>query len=151
MILTRFGLFLAILVSFGKINAQTTNQINNFNKIWPIICKIESDCNPKAYNKSENAIGISQIRLNYFKDSTNFAKIKGLRHSDCFNPEISKKITINYFLRYNSRALENGDLESLSKLHNGGPSWQKNAKKNGQTAKNLATYWGKVNRELKKD
>lgn len=142
-----FLIFTLFYLNFNLFGSVTTNQINNFNKFWPVLTKIESNNCISAHNKRENARGIAQIRKNYLKDSNNFGKTK-YNHKDCFDPKISKIIVFNYFLRYCPDALENGDFETLAKTHNGGPNWQKNSKKSLTVAKNLSIYWQKIEREL---
>lgn len=140
-----FCLILAIFANFCQLFGNNTNKLNSFNKIWPAICKVESNNNHKAVGDGGRALGIAQIHLNYFKDATNYAKLNNIKYGDCFDSEVSKKIVYNYFLKYGSKELETGDLEGLAKLHNSGPNFRK---KTGQAAKNLQTYWGKIQKEL---
>ncbi len=118
----------------------------NLDKFLHSLAIVESNNNPKAYNKHENAIGLYQIRLNYFKDAREFNQILNkYSHNDCYSPEISKLILLSYFKRYEPKALEMNDFEVLAKLHNGGCGWRN---KKGQVKNNLDLYWNKVNKVL---
>lgn len=139
-----FSLFCAAFSSFGSI---TMNQINNFNVFWPILTKIESNNNKNAVGDNKMAIGIAQIHLNCLIDANKYGKT-AYTHKDCFDPEISKIICFNYLLKYSSSDLELGNFERLAKTWNGGCNWEKNSKKSLTVAKNLATYWQKIEREL---
>lgn len=105
-----------------------------FNQFFLAICAVESNNNPKAHNKSENARGIVQIREKCLIDSNQYGKTKYL-HSDCFDPEISKIVCFNYLARYSKK--HNWDFEKMARLWNSGPNWK--------SKKNLTdNYWGKV-------
>jgi len=108
----------------------------NFDGFLNALAKVESSNNPKAINKKENALGIYQIRAMYFKDSGVKAK-----HNDVFNPQIARKVVLNYFNKYEPNAVKNNDFETLARLHNAGPNWRKN--KN-----NTNVYWNKIKKNL---
>lgn len=109
-----FVSFCLILPVFGR-------ELPKIDEFLIILGRVESSNNPKAYNKSENAIGIYQIRLLYFKDAQQFDKnLIKYSHSDCFSPEISKKVVIAYLSKY----CKKNDFESWARCHNSGPNWK---------------------------
>lgn len=119
---------------------------SNFEDFTLAIGKVESSNNPKAINKSENALGIYQIRLNYFLDAQKFdPELVKYKHSDCFNPQVSKRVIWAYMAKYDSKSLNTGNWENLAKLHNGGCGWRI---KKGQVKTNLENYWRKVSANL---
>jgi soluble lytic murein transglycosylase-like protein len=108
----------------------------NLDPLFKAIANVESSNNPKAINKKEYALGIYQIRANYFKDSN----IKG-SHEDVYNPIIARRVCESYFKRYAPEAYAKGDFETLARLHNGGPSFVKR-----KSATNI--YWAKVKKNI---
>lgn len=110
------------------------------------VAKVESSNNPKAYNSSERAIGIFQVRPGYFKDAQDYDReLLKYKHTDCYNPQIAKRIIWSYFMRYEPQALKNNNWEILSRLHNGGCGWRT---KTGKVKSNLDNYWAKVKSNL---
>ena len=108
----------------------------NMDDFFVALAKVESSNNPRAINKKENALGIYQIRLAYYKDSN-----VGGKHSDVYNPVIAKQVVLAYFQRYEPKALKNNDFETLARCHNGGCGWRKN--------KSLTdNYWNKIKKNL---
>ena len=108
----------------------------NMDDFFVALAKVESSNNPRAINKKENALGIYQIRLAYYKDSN----VRG-KHSDVYNPVIAKQVVLAYFQRYEPKALKNNDFETLARCHNGGCGWRKN--------KSLTdNYWNKIKKNL---
>ncbi len=108
----------------------------NLDPFFAALGKVESSGNAKAINKKEYALGIYQIRANYFKDSN----IKG-SHEDVYNPIIARRVCESYFKRYAPEAYAKGDFETLARLHNGGPSFVKR-----KSATNI--YWAKVKKNI---
>ena len=109
----------------------------NLDPFFAALGKVESSGNAKAVNKKENALGIYQIRPAYFKD----ANVKG-NHSQVFDPVFARRVCEAYFKKYEKKALDNGDFETLARLHNNGPSWAKSKSKTNQ-------YWNKIQKNLK--
>jgi len=108
----------------------------NMDDFFVALAKVESSNNPRAINKKENALGIYQIRLAYYKDSN----VRG-KHTDVYNPVIAKQVVLAYFQRYEPKALKNNDFETLARCHNGGCGWRKN--------KSLTdNYWNKIKKNL---
>ena len=128
---------------FTLLLSVSTSFCTDFNGFSAALAQVESSGNAKAYNSKEIAIGIYQIRPGYFKDSQAFDKdLAKYKHSDCYNPLVAKRVIYSYFVRYESKALKNGDWEALARCHNSGPGW---AKKKSKTD----NYWTKVNKNLK--
>ena len=112
-----FLTFSVLLANNPQINAQNTN----FNQFLNILSKIESGGNIKAYNKSEDAKGIYQIRKLYFLDAQKFNnQLNKYTHDDCFNIEVSKLVVISYLNKY----CKNGSMEQLARCHNSGPNYK---------------------------
>lgn len=88
------------------------------------------------------AIGIYQIHFSYWKDATDYDKSIGGKYEDCQIPAYALKVITAYFNRYEKKAIQNKDYESLARAHNGGNSWRTKRKKTDG-------YWGKVKILLK--
>ena len=108
----------------------------NMDSFLNALAKVESSNNPKAINKKENALGIYQIRPAYFKDSN----VKG-NHEQVFDPVFARRVCEAYFKKYEKKAFDNGDFETLARCHNGGCGWRKN-----KSATN--GYWQKIKKNL---
>jgi len=102
--------------------------------------KVESgglkDGGRKATGDGGKAIGPFQIHKPYWEDS----KVPG-KHDDCRDPEYARKVVQAYWKRYAPKALEAVDVESLARVHNGGPD--------GAKQECTLVFWRKVERELK--
>lgn len=137
-ILTCLSLFLVNNDSLAAGKEDFGPNNNQFGSFFLSICVVESNNNPKAYNKSENAIGVVQIRQKCLIDSNQYGKTK-YSLQDCFNPEISKIVCFNYLARYSKK--HNWEFEAMARTWNGGPNWAEK--------KNLTdNYWRKVSKEL---
>ena len=108
----------------------------NLDPFFAALGKVESSGNAKAVNKKENALGIYQIRPAYFKD----ANVKG-NHSQVFDPVFARSVCEAYFKKYEKKALDNGDFETLARCHNGGCGWRKNKSATD-------SYWKKIKKNL---
>jgi hypothetical protein len=81
--------------------------------LWSAICFWESRYDPRALNYEAGgySIGIAQIRQCKVND---YNRVNGTNYTlpDCFNPEISKKIFMWHYSKYN-------DMELAAKRWNG--------------------------------
>jgi hypothetical protein len=112
----------AILIPFAM-------PINPYQMLWEATCIVESGNDPLAYNVSEIAIGISQIRpirvLDYFQRTG-----RAYSMQDMYDVDISRQIYMYYAHKYNPN-----DLESIAK------AWNGRGKGNQQ-------YWNKIKLHL---
>ena len=108
----------------------------NMDSFLNALAKVESSNNPKAINKKETALGIYQIRPAYFKDSN----VKG-NHEQVFDPVFARRVCEAYFKKYEKKAFDNGDFETLARCHNGGCGWRKNKSATDK-------YWQKIKKNL---
>lgn len=103
------------------------------------IRKVETGGCPNngEYARGDNgqAIGPYQIHYQYWLDSG----VKG-KYSDCNRLEYSRKVVKAYWKRYARSALLKGDLQTLARVHNGGPQ--------GHRHKATVKYWERVCRYL---
>lgn len=76
-------------------------------------------------------IGPLQITEAYWIDSG----VQGTWH-DCQTLDYSLKVIFAYWHRYCPQALESGDLQTLARIHNGGPR--------GHRKTATLTYWRKI-------
>jgi hypothetical protein len=88
------------------------------------------------------SIGPLQIQYCYWRDSG----VPG-KYQDCKQPEYAKRVVRAYWKRYCPNALKRGDLQTLARVHNGGPSGAnpKYVKRYAATSR----YWRKVKRMMK--
>jgi len=89
------------------------------------------------------ALGPLQIHKSYWLDSG----VKG-SYSQCSGLAYSRAVVEAYMRRYAPKAWAGGtDLETLAKIHNGGPNAMKAT---GQKQINLNRYWAKISKQLNK-
>jgi hypothetical protein len=111
---------------------------------------VESNHNSEAIGDGGKAFGILQIHAIYVRD---YNRITGenLKHLDCFDPEISRKITKKILIHY-SKSLDIVNAKHLAFIHNGGGSAWKRVDNPLDDKKqiNLEKYFDKVLTALKK-
>lgn len=83
------------------------------------------------------AIGPYQIHRSYWKD----AGLSGT-HEDCRDPGYAREVVMAYWRRYCPKELANGDVETLARVHNGGPE--------GHKKPATLKFWNKVEAQLRK-
>lgn len=130
------------LTLFSLLISSSIGFCANFDQFAAALAKVESNNNPKAVNKGENALGAYQIRPAYFRDAAEFDReLAKYTHRDCFDSRVGKRAMWAYFRRYEPEALKNGNWEILARLHNSGPGWAgKKSKTNN--------YWAKIANNL---
>ena len=119
-------------------HAQTKASIHpDLNKFMAAIREVETGGLPNgglgAKGDKGKSYGPYQIQKAYWQD----ARMPG-GWEQCLNDkEYSEEVMLRYFQRYEKKALENGDWETLARLHNSGPNWKKKKKA-------TQAYWDKV-------
>ena len=115
--------------------------------LYPAICLIESDNDPRAVNRSEGAVGIAQIRMICVEDVNRILQAPVFGPDDRLDPVASKEIFKIYLAHYGDRVYnkmtgKKPSLEVYARIWNGGPTgWRK---------KTTLGYWKKVKAELDK-
>jgi len=94
-----------------------TNQINNFDQLLESIATVESNNNPQAYNKKEDAVGLYQIRPIYQKDVNRILGEEKYTSQDRWNPIKSREMVEIYLNHYG----KDKSFEEMARIHNGGP------------------------------
>jgi len=132
------------------------------------IAKVESNNDPNAVGDDGKAIGIFQIRWEYWKDAVDYDygetqrrgcgcirdmkkrfveqcdRCKGIpsfiggRYEDCWNPVYARKIVLLYMAH---NALSGASDETLARIHNGGPQ--------GPRKSETLEYWKRVKQYMK--
>ncbi len=90
----------------------------------------------RATGDGGRAIGPYQIHRGYWQD----AKLPGC-HDDCRDPGYARRVVLAYWKRYAPRALEALDVQTLARVHNGGPD--------GARQDCTLVFWRKVERALR--
>ena len=106
------------------------------------IAMVESGGNPHAFNKSEGARGLYQIRPIYVADCNRIQQTRVYTLEDCYDQEKSIEMMMIYWGHYASerRLGYKPDYETLARQHNGGA--------NGHKKKSTLDYWGKIREAL---
>jgi hypothetical protein len=116
--------------------------------------KVESNCNPSAYNESEKALGSLQIRPIMLAD---YNRIYGtnIKHKQMSNRLTSHNIAIGIFRHYEKYIKHNGEKLNAKHLafiwNSGGSAWRYVDDPNygkPHVRKNLEIYWQKVSKHL---
>ena len=100
------------------------------------IIYVESRNNSKAWNKSEDACGVLQIRPIMIKDVNRILK----RNQYTLNDRWSKTKSIDIFNIIKEHYSPNGTPERIARVWNGGP--------NGHNKPSTISYWHKVKEQL---
>ena len=124
-------LLLSMILAFEKPQQQVSPEF------LAAIRQVESHGNDKAVGDGGKAIGPYQIWHSYWKDATEFDKTLGGSYQDCYNPQYASKVVRAYMARY---APKGASLETLARIHNGGPK--------GHQKEATLAYWAKVQKEL---
>jgi len=97
--------------------------------------QVESGGNPDAVGDGGASRGPYQIQRAYWEDS----RVPG-RYEQVRDDAYARRVVRAYWQRYCPGAVERGDMETLARVHNGGPA---GARKSATLA-----YWHKVRRAM---
>ena len=100
------------------------------------IRQVESGGNDRAVGDGGRSIGPYQIQIPYWTDGGGDA---GRYRLDAWHANRCETIILGYWRRYCPAALAAGDMQTLARVHNGGPKWTK-----GKRRAATANYWRKV-------
>jgi len=90
----------------------------------------------EAIGDEGESLGSLQIQENYFNDAmvqynkdtdlqNTFPELKNLKYDDVKNRDTAQKIVYMYSKRWEPKLLQKKDYKSLYRLHNGGPTWNR--------------------------
>jgi|SRR5210317_1657272 len=136
-------LILFVVLAAFEVKAETKYVHKDINKFLHALNMVEaSGKSGNIIGDSGKALGGYQIWKSYYQDAVEKSKGKlNKPYSAVADIKYAKEVVLWYFYRYAPKALENGDFEKLSKIHNGGP--------NGHNNPNTEKYWLKVKKYLK--
>jgi len=103
------------------------------------IRQVESGGNNRAVGDAGKSKGPLQIQIGYWTDGGGKAEDY---ERMVWNVEASERIVLGYWRRYCPKALAAGDLETLARVHNGGPA--------GARKRATLKYWQRVEADLAK-
>jgi hypothetical protein len=142
--LVAFGLFALLIMQCSK-EAEASVTITD---VIYAIEEVESNRNPHAINKQENALGCLQIRPIMIAD---YNRITGedLAHDVAYNRSMAYIIAQEIFFHY-MKGIENPTAKHLAFIWNGGGgAWRRvDNPQSDQKQKNLDIYWEKVKLHL---
>lgn len=138
-------LVLALILSFAAFAKASPPDLDG---LYDSISAVESN-NGKNASDGDNgkSIGHFQIQYCYWLDATHrpiykLGKVIGYKrihdgdYDDVRTPAYARQVMLWYWQRYAAAALEQGDWQTLARVHNGGP--------NGARMKSTEMYWYKV-------
>jgi len=123
-----------VIAATGLRTIPTANQID-MQKFFHALSAVESNHNDNAIGDNGRALGRYQIWQVYWQDS----RISG-KYEQVKNKKYAERVMIGYWKRYCPTALKNKDLETLARIHNGGPK--------GNKKQATIKYWLKVKKYL---
>ena len=94
----------------------------------------------KVVGDNGKALGPLQIHREYFRDAVESDPSLGQNYNQVTDLGFAKRVVTAYLKRYAPKALATNDLETLARVHNGGPRGHKNPATLG--------YWNKVKKNL---
>ena len=142
-LVTFFIFAFAIMQCSKKVEASVT-----VTDVIHAIEKVESNRDPYAINKQENALGCLQIRPIMIADYNRITE-ENLSHNIAYNRSMAYIIASTIFNHY-MKGIESPNGKHLAFIWNGGGSaWKRvDNPKNDQKQKNLDSYWAKVKMHL---
>lgn len=96
---------------------------------------VESNNGRYLIGDNGQSIGPYQISYAYWKD----ARVPG-SYKQCMKKEYSEQVIKNYWKRYAPQAYKYGDVQTLARIHNGGPR--------GHMKPQTIKYWKKVHAKM---
>lgn len=138
------GLLFGLLVAFVHGQRPTVQTLDEYRvQLRPLldaIRHVESGGDDRAVGDQGRSIGPYQIQQAYWRDARSWCR--GLRgaYTDCYARDYAERCIVAYWHRYCRRALRNGDLEQLARVHNGGPQGHRKAATD--------PYWAKVKAQI---
>lgn len=120
-----------------SITLFVAEELNPYESIWDVICRVESNYNPTAVGDTTikyHSYGIVQIRQSRLDD---YYQRTGIQYTerDMFNVEKSKQVFMYYACE-----ISHTNPERISREWNGGPK--------GMKKKSTIRYWNKVKKYL---
>ena len=130
------GMAIGLLVGAGTMVLCGSAMSHGFDRI----IRHESQGNPNAIGDQGRSHGLAQISVPYYIDARKEMIKRGITPPP-FQAAVkdrywTEQLMHYYMLRYCPKALASGDLETIAKIHNGGPA---GAKKSA-----TAKYWAKI-------
>lgn len=123
-------LALAILVAPAASAAVTP-------EFFAALCQVETGGREGAVGDGGRALGPYQIHRAYHADS----RVPG-PYAHVRDRAYAERVMVAYWRRYCPDALDRGDLQTLARVHNGGPG--------GHRKRSTLKYWQKVHTELRR-
>ncbi len=128
-------LILAILSPFNFLHGQSLDNLLD------TIETVESGGNVRAIGDNGRSKGPYQIQRAYWADACGKGKVKWDYETWVWNRSKSRQVIRWYWERYCPQAYRIADLETLARVHNGGPTGARKA--------TTIPYWNKVKGKLK--
>jgi len=136
---------LATLSSVTLSQRPTVAQLDEYRtQLRPLldaIRQVESGGDNNATGDNGNAIGAYQIWRVYWQDATDWCKTLKGSYEDVRSSEYAERVVVAYWHRYARAAIRDNDLETLARVHNGGPKGHKKSATD--------PYWNKVSKLMK--
>jgi hypothetical protein len=129
--------FLGVVMDCSKAPDLATTDLD---RVWKSICLVESENDPLAFNKVEDAVGIAQIRPCCLQDCNTIVGEPRWCFSDRFDPEESKAMFEAYTTYYCKKHDVDTTPENRARIWNGGP--------HGFRKGSTLDYWGRVQRRM---
>jgi hypothetical protein len=126
----------------GPTLAELDTYRANLRPLLDAMSAVESNSRDDATGDDGKAIGRLQLWRVYWADATGHAPQIGGTYGDCRTREYAERVVVAYWHRYARTALDSADLETLARVHNGGPK--------GAKRKATLGYWRKVQKILEK-
>jgi len=143
--MTKIQLPALLLISAGTVlgapPAPAGTPKTRINKLLDAIEKVESGGRPNAVGDQGRSRGAYQIQQGYWQDATKHGKVNWAYKPNVYDKAKSRQVVQMYWKRYAPEAYRRGDMETLARIHNGGP--------NGHKKQATQKYWAKVKKEIR--
>ena len=133
---------IAALSAFGMFGMGSVGF--DWDRFLNALQRVESggEKNPdQAVGDNGNALGRYQLWRNYVKDAKEFDKTLTQDYRTiATDKELAGKAVVSYLTRYGKKHIANDDVESLARVHNGGPAGHKKKATDGYAKKFMREY-----------
>ena len=138
-------MLIAVMMSLSLGAAPTTPTAKRVDKLLNAIEWQESKGRSRAVGDGGISRGAYQIQSDYWRDATR-GKIP--YRPNVWDKNKSRQVVVQYWKRYAPKALKSGDVETLARVHNGGPAGAN--PKHKSKYKNTTRYWNEVKNQIGK-
>ena len=134
--------FIAWMLMLLMLSAPVRAQGDKLDPLLLAMRQQESSGNDRAVGDGGKARGPFQIWAAYWQDGCEFGDVDWDYMTDVWDVSKSRQVVRWYWQRYAGKAYRTGDLQTLARIHNGGPR--------GHLRRSTLKYWHRIKKIMLK-